>query len=647
MSILSEKKSGSNSRLRRSAELHTDRFLRLVTSFLTRLLYDIEVTGLENLPDGPAILICNHISYVDGAILIAAQPRRIHFILTREVYEGWTLMKPIFKALGCIPIEITDPPKKVVASLRKARGRLDEGALVGIFAEGALTRTGMLREFRKGFTRIVRNSSHPIVPVYLGGAWGTITSHYHGRFVKKWHGLSRRKVSVIFGKPLPSDLEPADVRLAVMELSCDYFASRNTGPGGLGLEFLRTARANWNRTAVTDTAGNKLTYGGCVKGALAIAAPLNELARDRENIGVLLPLSTGAALANLAVVMAGHAPVNLNYTLPAKALASAAEQCKVSVVITSRAFLRESGIKLPVNSALYLEDLAPAGGVFAALKARFAPGTSLLPARDVQPGDTAAIIFSSGATGTHKAVMLNHRNILSGVESLRIVLDLSEGDGICSALPLFHSMGVAASLWYPLLGGLPVFYHSNPLGTERMARLARESGAAVLITTPALLKFYIRKARKEDMAGLRYIIAGGGKLPPGLADSFENKFGVRPLEAYGSAEASPVAALSVPHSGKGDNLQSGWQESSAGMPLPGVAMKVIDTVTGGHLPPGKEGQLLIKGPNVMKGYLDRPDLTAAAMRDGWYLTGDTASVDEEGFVSITGRLKNAPPRPGA
>jgi acyl-[acyl-carrier-protein]-phospholipid O-acyltransferase/long-chain-fatty-acid--[acyl-carrier-protein] ligase len=188
---------------------------------------------------------------------------------------------------------------------------------------------------------------------------------------------------------------------------------------------------------------------------------------------------------------------------------------------------------------------------------------------------------------------------------------------------------------------VPVFYHRDPLDIRGIARLARESGATVLFTTPALLKRYVRKTRKEDFANLRRVIAGGGKLPPALADLFEDKFGLRPLEAYGSAEASPAAALSVPHFAGEANFQSGWKEGSAGLPLPGLAMKVVDPVTGGHLPPGEEGHLLIKGPAVMKGYLGRPELTALAMRGGWYHTGDAASVDEQGFVSVTGRLKAA------
>lgn len=638
MSSLSGKKKNLSYRLRRRAALALDGALRLAVFAVTRLFYRMEVSGLGNLPDGPALLVSNHISYVDALLLIAAQRRRIHFLMTREIYEGWFLLTPVFRAMGCIPIEMTDPPKKIIESLRRARAWMDEGGLVCIFAEGTLTRIGMLREFRKGFTKIVKNSSYPIIPVYIGGAWGTITSHYHGEFVMKWRGWPRDSVSVLFGKPLPASLEPAEVRLAVMELSCDYFESRKAGRGGLAGEFIRTARRNWDRAAVSDNSGRKLTYGDCLKGALALGRPLKEKTAGQLNVGVLLPLSAGGALANLAVVLAGKVPVNLNCALSKKALAAAIGQCGIKTIITSRGFLRSGDISLPAASALYLEDQPLSAGALASLKARFAPA-ALLDVRKAEPGATAAVVFTSGSSGPAKAVMLSHRNILSGVEALRILFDLGGKDGICSAIPLFHPMGCAASLWYPLLGGVPAFYHSSPLEVRAIARLTRESGATVLLTTPALLKLYVRKTRKEDLAHLRLVIAGGRKMPPALADLFEDKFGLRPLETYGSAEASPAAALSVPHFAKAPNFQSGWKEGSAGLPLPGLAMKVADPLTGELLPAGQEGELLIKGPAVMKGYLDRPELTALAMRGGWYHTGDAASVDEEGFVSVSGRLK--------
>ena len=599
------------------------------------------MTGLENIPlEGPALLVCNHISYADALILIATQRRRLRFLMTREVYEGWALATPIFRILGCIPIEMRDPPKKLVASLQAARKAMDDGFIAVIFAEGALTRTGMLREFRKGFTRIIKNSGHPIIPVYIGGAWGTITSYHHGNRVKRWKGFSRHEVSVIFGKPLPATSSAGTARLAVMELSCDYFNSRKSSRRSLGQEFIKTARENWGLPIVADSGGGELTYGGLLIGALEFAASIKKRTARRENIGLLLPPSSGGALANLAVTLAGRVPVNLDYSAAEKAFASAITQCGIRTIITSRAFLEKPGLPPgPTGSILYIEDLtAKPAGLVSALKARMAPSAWLTEGQDPGADETAAILFSSGSTGAPKGVMLSHHNILSNIESLRIVFALTEKDKLCSALPLSHPLGYTATLWYPILSGTPAAYHSDPLNAGIIARMARERGATVLFATPALLRLYTRKAKKEDFASLRFVVVGAEKLKPSLASEFDDKFGLRPLEGYGSAELSPMAALSVPHADKDSEFQTGWKAGSVGLPLPGVAMKVVDPDTKEPRPAGREGILMVKGPNVMKGYLNLPELTAEVIKDGWYRTDDVARIDEEGFVTIEDRF---------
>ncbi|MCX5786224.1 MAG: AMP-binding protein [Elusimicrobia bacterium] len=626
-----------------SLKLMPDFLLRFIALVLTRGLYKIRVSGLENIPlEGPALLVCNHISYMDPLLLIATQRRRLRFIMTREIYQGWSFITPIFRIFGCIPIEMTDPPKKIVASLQAARKAMDDGFLVVIFAEGAVTRTGMLREFRQGFTKIMKNSAYPIIPVYIGGAWGTLTSYYHGRFVKQWKGWFRCEVSVIFGRPMPAASGAGEVRLAVMELSCDYFKERKSARVSLGREFISIARANWDRVILSDSSGVKLTYGALLTGALELTAAIEERTKGCENVGLLLPPSVAAALMNLAVTLAGKIPVNLNYKVSKEALGAAIEECGIRSVITSRVFPGDTGVPLSEDQALYLEDLLPGAGKepgdFSGIKARVSPASRLLKEKAFDPGDTAAILFTSGSTGAPKGVMLSHHNILSNIESLRIVFALTGKDRMCSALPFFHSLGYTASFWYPLLSVVPVVYHHNPLDAGTMVRLVRERGATMLFATPALLRLYTRKAKKEDLSTLRHVIVGAEKLKASLAEAFRAKFGLRPLEGYGSAELSPVAALSVQHADFDKEFQTGWKEGSAGLPLPGVAMKVVDFKTGGPAAPGSEGHLLVKGPNVMKGYLNRPELSAEALKDGWYRTGDVARVDEEGFVTIEDRL---------
>ncbi len=620
-----------------------DFLVRFLLLLLTRAAYRIRVVGRENVPiEGGALLVCNHVSYLDALLLGATQQRRLRFIMTRQVYESWRWARPFFRLLGVIPIEMTDPPRQIVAALQAARAAMDDGYMVCIFAEGALTRTGTLREFRRGFERIVKGTSYPILPVYIGGAWGSIASYYHGQLVRRWTTLLRYPVTVMFGRPLPSTAMAPDVREAVMELSCDYFQIRKATRRSLGEEFIRTARRRWLDPILADTTGRKLSYGHATVAALILGDRMAMRGVADRHVGIVLPPGVGAALANLAITLRGQVPVNLNFTGSEAALRSAADQCGIRHVVTARAFLEKMpNLKLP-GELLLLEDLL-AGltrheKVSALLRAWLCPPRRLAHARGFTPDDVATVIFSSGSTGAPKGVMLSHHNIQSNLESLRIVFSQSPRDKMCAALPLFHSLGYTATLWYPVLSGLPAIYHPNPLDGAGIAAAVRDHRATMLFATPTFLALYMRKARREDFATLKYVVVGAEKLKPRLALAFEQQFGIRPLEGYGATELAPVAALSLPHVSAGGVTQSGWKEDSVGQPLPGVAVKIVDPETNAALPTGQPGLMLIKGPNVMLGYLGRPDLTAAAIQDGWYRTGDMARMDEDGFIVITDRL---------
>jgi acyl-[acyl-carrier-protein]-phospholipid O-acyltransferase / long-chain-fatty-acid--[acyl-carrier-protein] ligase len=168
--------------------------------------------------------------------------------------------------------------------------------------------------------------------------------------------------------------------------------------------------------------------------------------------------------------------------------------------------------------------------------------------------------------------------------------------------------------------------------------LCREHQCTIFLSTPTFLRFYLRQCDPGDFKSVRLLYCGAEKLPIRLARDFQKKFGILPLEAYGCTELSPAAAANIRDREVEGFKQIGYKPGSIGMPLPGVAARVVDPDTGEPLEADEEGMLQIYGPNVMKGYLGRPDLTAKAIRDGWYVTGDVAKIDEDGFITITGRL---------
>lgn len=628
-----------------------DFLLRFIALVVMRTCYRLEMIGERNVPsEGGALLIANHVSWLDALLLIATQQRRIRFVMQREIYNT-PLLKQLCRLMGVIPVSTKDGRKGVLEFISTARQALDDGYLVCIFAEGAITRNGMLNEFKGGFERIVKGSDHPIIPVYIGGAWGSILSYAHGKLLSRFPSLIPYRVTLLFGPALPAASSAQEVRRAVMELSCAWFDARKPRRKSLGELFAGTARENWRRPAIADTGGRSLKYGESLMAALMLARRLRPLLKqgaasgaptEPQMVGVCLPPTVGGALVNLALTLEGIVPVNLNYTASADGLRSALAQCGISTVITARPFLEKLPGLPDFPGVLYIEDLlADLTGMEkgrAFLIARLLPLRFWARPAGFNANRLATVIFSSGSTGEPKGVMLSHHNILSNLEALRIVFRATRRDNICSALPFFHSLGFTGTLWLPLLSGFAAVYHTNPLDGEVIARTVREHRSTLLIATPTFLLAYLRRAKREDFATLRLVVTGAEKLKSKLADSFEEKFGLRPLEGYGATELSPVISLSLPDVEINGIRQIGSRDGSVGLPVPGVVVKIVDPESFAPLPEETSGLILIKGPNIMLGYLGKPEKSAEVLRDGWYVSGDIGHLDGGGFLHITDRL---------
>jgi len=406
----------------------------------------------------------------------------------------------------------------------------------------------------------------------------------------------------------------------------------------LGEHFVYVARKNWPRRCISDSTGRGLNYGQTLINSIALSAEIEKAAGRQERVGIILPPSVGAALANIAVTLAGKVPVNLNYVVSRELIESAIRQCGIDCIISSRGFVEKVKGLGSLRGLVFLEDITGkikfASKLKAYLKARFAPVEMLVK----NSGELATIIFSSGSSGEPKGVMLSHRNIISNIESLRTAFRLKRDDNLCGVLPFFHSFGFTCSLWLAVISGISASYVASPLDGRLVGRSTRQNKSTILFATPTFLLSYIRRVPAYDFASLRTVVVGAEKLKKQIADSFEYKFGLRPLEGYGTTELSPVVSLNLPEELSCGICQVGYKEGTAGRPIPGVEVKVVCAESGRELPAGQSGLLMVKGPNVMLGYLNKEKETAEVLRDGWYNTGDIAGIDDEGFLTITDRL---------
>jgi acyl-[acyl-carrier-protein]-phospholipid O-acyltransferase / long-chain-fatty-acid--[acyl-carrier-protein] ligase len=619
-----------------------DYFVRLILWLFTHSIYRIKVVGAENLPlQGPALLISNHVSFVDAFMVGGSVPRLVRFMLHRDYYEikglSW-----FFRLMHAIPVSASNR-RDIVQSLKHARNELDKGHIVCIFAEGAITRNGHLLPFKRGFEKIVEGTSVPIIPVHLDQLWGSIFSFKDGKFFWKWPSQWLYPVTVSFGAALRSDATVAEVRSAVAELESNAFDHRPSAADLLHTRFIESAKRRWSSFCMADTTGVELSYGKALIGSLVLSSWIRKHCGQAQMVGVLLPASVGGALANIAVLLAGKVPVNLNFTAGRDAMASAIAQCGIQTILTSRIFLSKAGLET-ISGMAFLEEIRKE---FSSLqKAGAAVKAFLLPAawlgrryRSTQkPTDLATVIFSSGSTGTPKGVMLSHHNIVANIEGIHQAIPLKTSDRIMGVLPLFHSFGFTGTLWLPLLAEFGVVYHPNPTDAKTIGETVHKYKATLLISTSTFFAGYLRRCTKEEFASLRYVIAGAEKLREAVVQGYKEKYGITILEGYGCTELAPVVSVNVSDVFDGKEKQIGHKPGTVGQPIPGVAVKVIDRDTERPLPPDEEGLLLVKGPNVMLGYLGQPKLTDEVLRAGWYVTGDIAAIDEDGFIRIVDRI---------
>src|SRR5215472_15640371 len=597
-----------------------DWFLRLILFFLTHTLYRIKVVGRDNVPEkGGALFVCNHMSFVDVLLLQASTDRPIRFLMFQGLYD-LPLVKPFARMMRAIPISSELRPRDMILSLRQASEAIRSGEIVCIFAEGQITRIGQMLPFRRGLERIIKGVNAPIVPVNLYGVWGSIFSFERNRFLWKLPRHIPYPVTVSFGKWLPPSASAIEVRQAVQELESVAWSSDRDSRRTLDRGLVRSARRYPWRFAESDGRVSRLSFASLLVKTIFVARRLRLVWKDQDMVGILIPPSVGGALVNYAATMLGLVPVNLNYTSSNEIIASCARQCNLKTVVTSKAFLeRVQKIEVPGRTVLLEEALEKPrlSEKLAALLFAWALPYRLLKvalgARQQTTDDLATVIFSSGSTGDPKGVMLTHHNLIANIRQVTQVFMLGGQDKILGILPFFHSFGFTVGLWLPAVHGMGVVFHPNPLDATSISELVVKYRVTFLIATPTFLQAYMRRCLPEHFGSLQYVLVGAEKLPERVALAFEDAFGIRPLEGYGCTECSPVVAVNGPEFRAPGFRQVGSRRGTIGQPLPGVSVRIVDPESGQMLPINTAGMLLVKGPNVMKGYLGRPEKTTEVL----------------------------------
>lgn len=622
-------------------------WIAVPVGLLARLLYRVRVIGASNIPaSGGAVMVSNHISYVDVVVLQMACPRPIRFVAFKGAGTGW-LLNWIFEQARVVTVS----PGPSSRWLRDSVAALGKGEIVCVFPEGEISRTGQLMTLKRGFELMARTAGVPVVPAVVDGLWGSVFSFSRNVYIWKSPRLMPTPVCVAFGEPIPfGACDSVTTRKALMNLGVLAFDERPTLRRNLGHEVVRRLARRPGTVAIVDrTAARREVNGAQLIAAAAVLARRIRRTVPEKRVGIVLPPGAGAAIANLAVMCAGKVPVNLNFTAGAASAASSIAGAGIGTLISAEAMrTRLPDFPWPERTVDLRAEIEAAGGRRA--MAPFLVAAWVLPntwvARAVgapaQGGsEEAAILFTSGSAGAPRGVVLSHRNLLANCQQISSTSILPNNWVMLGCLPVFHSFGFTFTLWYPLLMGCKLVTTPSPLDTRAVIDSIREEGVTVFLGAPTFVRPLLKKASPADLRTLELVVTGAEKLTDDLRQGFQEKFHLEILQGYGLTETSPVSNINVPHppvtTATADE-QVGKKVGSVGRLLPGMAARVVHPDTFEELPTGEQGILLLKGPNIFARYLDEVPGIQGSHRDGWYVTWDLARIDRDGFVTVEGRL---------
>lgn len=604
--------------------------LHTVLRTLLRFVFRVEVRGLENFPqEGRRLIIANHTSWLDAVLLSAFLPEKPVFAVHSQIARlPW--IKPFTKWVTSYPLNPLEP-----LALRTLCACVERNEPVVIFPEGRLSMTGGLMKIYDGAGFIAQKTGAQIVTVHIDGAHLSLFTRLGQKYRKRW--FPRITLTISPPRTLPEDLSRDETTPHIYKLLTESACAAQIPDHTLFSELVAASRRHGgNRHMWENHEGKNLTYAQILGRAGYLGARFAALTKPDANVGLMMPTSIEGALAFLGLQFCHRVPAWLNFTMGSAAFISTVRTAQVRSVITSRKFIESAKLEACVTALetdgitlIYLEDLKPnfvwklrATCIQFWVTAYHRRQEAAWRARGADP--RCAIFFTSGSSGLPKAVVLSHRNLLSNVAQLRARIDFSHNDAVFNALPLFHAFGFCGGMLLPLLTGVRTVLYPTPLHYGVIPEFIYSTNATIFFATNSFLNGYARKAHSYDFYALRYVFAGAEKLQPATQKLWNERFGIRIFEAYGTTEAAPGLAMNTPLSNK---------TGSVGSFLPGIEHRLEPIPgTGG-------GRLFFRGPNRMMGYYlpDQPGVLVDT--DEWYDTGDIVSVDEQGFVTILGRAK--------
>lgn len=616
------------------------RAIRFTVRNLVRVLYRVEIVGEQNYWDAGdrVLIVANHISLLDGVLLYLFLPEPPTFAIDPNMANRW-YFKPLLKLGDLFEMDRLSP-----IALKSMIKFLKQNNKAAIFPEGRISITGSLMKIYEGPGMIADMADATVLPVGIEGAQFSRMSYLKDSLNTRWFP----KIRLTFLTPrkleVPKDLSGHERRRQAAHRLVEIMrevAYENAFRKETLFEAILHASAKHGagRSMLEDSTGANLSYRKLFMRAYVLGKFIERDTVGNDRVGIMLPSTVAAVVVMLATLSKGRVAAMMNFTAGTKGLSIACETASVKVIYTSRAFIETAGLEAEVAAleqkakVVYLEDFRPQVSLpmkLGALLAAVFPKRFCCGGRKQDSSNEAVILFTSGSEGIPKGVVLSHDNLLANRAQIQTLIDLGHKDVVLNILPIFHAFGLTGGIVLPLLEGVKTYFYPSPLHYRIIPELCYEIGATCLFGTNTFLTGYAKYGHPFDFHQMRYVVAGAERLTDETRKIWSEKFGIRVFEGYGATEASPVIAVNTP---------MGNMPNTVGQIVTKVEhyLEKIDGIENG-------GRLVVRGPNIMKGYLfhggDGKYYPPATDRgEGWYDTGDVVEIDSDGFVKIVGRLK--------
>jgi acyl-[acyl-carrier-protein]-phospholipid O-acyltransferase/long-chain-fatty-acid--[acyl-carrier-protein] ligase len=602
--------------------------------FLLRVLFRFQVTREEVLrTPGPVLLIPNHVSLMDWLLLGVCLEKDWRFVVSSVVAETNWLYRLIMKNRRTFPIDTLSP-----YAARHMAEYLQHGGRLVLFAEGRVTRTGAFMKLFEGTGFLLHKTRARVITAYLRNAV-RLPFLSMNQNLKQWRPRISVHFSPVLTPPTTEGLTTAQARQFATNWLRDQMVRQQFeiemehGPRTVLEAIVENARWRRRQVAFEDATRTPVTYRRVLVGSELLAGHWRERLMDSPGgrVGVLLPNLGTTPLVVLSLWAAGRVPAILNFSTGTPTMLTCARLAGLRQIITSRTFIDRAHLDIqPLTEAgielVYLEEVRTRLGLGQRLTAAVVVALHAGPLQTrLKAEDTAVILFTSGSEGEPKGVELTHTNLLANIRQMLAVTDFEDSDRLFNALPMFHSFGLTVGTLLPLMRGMFVFFYPSPLHYRVVPTIVYDRDCTILIGTNTFLNGYARRAHPYDFHRVRYLFAGAEKLQDSTLTTWARRFGVRVLEGYGATECSPAISVNTPMTNR---------VGTAGRLMPGMDWR-IEPVQG----VAEGGRLQVRGPNIMRGYLNPEAHAKFQSLAGWYDTGDLASVDADGYVTILGRLK--------